>query len=79
MNKTKTKYFQTHAEAKLVADALPLFAPSKYLSASEIATGVGKAQVHEFVRGFAVQLGGCGAYYPATHADAGVAAPDEPN
>ena len=63
----KTKYFKTYAEAVVIRDSLAPFKPSKYLNSREIESGLGCAVINEFGKGFAVQLGGCGAYYPATN------------
>lgn len=64
-----TAYFPTRQAAEEKMSALPPFAPSKYLSKTEIERGAGLAQVREFGRGFAIQLGDCGSYFPATTAD----------
>lgn len=66
---TARKYFKTLEAAEKVDKSLPEFAPSKYLSKREIDEGLGKVRVKEFDKGFAVQLGACGSYYPATTAD----------
>lgn len=65
-----TAYFPTRQAAEDILAALPPFTPSRFLSKSEIAHGDGLAQVREFERGFAIQLGDCGNYFPATTADA---------
>ena len=63
------KYFKTEAEAMEVAISLPEFEPSKYLAKYEIEQGLGKARVVVFQKGFAVQLGAYGSYYPSATAD----------
>ena len=64
-----TAYFPTRQSAEAKMSTLPPFAPSKYLSKTEIDRGAGSAQVREFKRGFAIQLGDCGNYFPTTTAD----------
>lgn len=65
-----TAYFPTRRAAEEKVADLPPFAPSKFLSKTEVERGDGLvAQVREFKRGFAIQLGDCGNYFPATTAD----------
>lgn len=65
----KTTYFKTREEAEEKMATLPPFAPSRYLSKTEVERGDGLARVNEFDLGFAIQLGYCGNYFPATTAD----------
>lgn len=64
-----TAYFPTRRAAEEKVADLPPFAPPKFLSKTEVERGDGLAQVREFKRGFAIQLGDCGNYFPATTAD----------
>lgn len=64
-----TAYFPTRQAAETMMTTMPPFTPSKYLSKTEIERGAGLAQVREFGRGFAIQLGDCGNYFPSTTAD----------
>lgn len=47
-------------------ETLPPFEPSRFLEPYEIERGLGKARIISFDKGYAIQLGGCGAYYPET-------------
>lgn len=67
--KLQTTYFKTYAEAKAIADNLPPFTPSTFLKKFDLEVGRGLPRVVEFDRGFAVQLGCCGNYYPNKTAD----------
>lgn len=64
-----TAYFPNREAAEETMATLPPFAPSRFLSKTEINRGAGLAQVREFTRGFAIQLGNCGNYFPSTTAD----------
>lgn len=64
MSKDKTMYFKTYAAAKYVADTLPPFEPSKFATAREIESGMCNHRINSFEKGWAIQLGVCGAYYP---------------
>ena len=65
----RTAYFDSLAQAEQAMSSMPAFKPSRFLSAREIHAGAGNAVIREFGCGFAIQLGDCGNYYPATTAD----------
>ena len=60
------KYFKTREAAQKVLETLPPFEPSNCLHPREIESGMGKARILEFKKGFTIQLGYYGNYYPET-------------
>ena len=62
----KTEYFKTYESAQEVMSKLSPFEPSKYVTENEIKNGDGKARIIEFDKGFVIQLGFFGNYYPHT-------------
>ena len=62
-------YFKTYDDAVEIRDNLPPFNPSRFLTVREIENGACKVKIVEFIRGFAIQLGDFGEYYPATDND----------
>jgi hypothetical protein len=63
LKKPKTIYFKTRKEVQAIMDTLPPFKAGKH------GNGVSKYKIVEFVKGYAIQLGDCGLYYPDTIED----------
>ena len=62
----KTEYFRTYEDAQSVAERLK-FKPSRFLTSYEIARGDAVVKILSFERGFAIQLGHYGEYFPNTN------------
>ncbi len=63
MKRIKTVYFATREQAQAVIATLPPF------KAGRFSNGVAKYKIVEYVKGYAIQLGDCGSYYPHKTAD----------
>lgn len=63
LKRPRTIYFKTRKEAQAMIDTLPPFKACKY------SNGVAKYKIVEYIKGYAIQLGDCGPYYPNTTED----------